>query len=284
MNSDVDEAIRRQFKTDGVVHLAGVLSPAELDILKRAFEWSIGHPGRLAKPVTPGDPGTFYGDLANPDSFGPYHDANFKTSLPALVSNVWGKPDVWFMYEQVFLKTAGSEEPEGHTPWHQDLPYLPVSGDDLAVVWISFEPLSREETLEFIAGSHRGTLYDGSRFDPEDHTAPLYGTGDLPRLPDIEASRNDYEIVGFPTQPGDVVIFHPAMLHGGAPTRAGKSRSTLSMRYFGEDATVALRPNDTDELLARIGSRERGVHPMQKAKLLGEGAPFRHELFPKVSP
>jgi ectoine hydroxylase-related dioxygenase (phytanoyl-CoA dioxygenase family) len=104
----------------------------------------------------------------------------------------------------------------------------------------------------------------------------------LPRLPDIEKSRDEYEIVSFPIQPGDVVIFHPAMLHGGAPTPAGKTRNTLSLRYFGEDATVAWRPGDTMERIAKIGSGPE-VHPMSRAKRLGEGARFRDEGFPRLA-
>lgn len=203
------------------------------------------------------------------------------TPIPEIVAELWQKPDVWYMYEQVFLKTGGEAEQARRTPWHQDLPYLPVCGNDLAVVWISFEPLTADESLEFIVGSHHGTLYDGSRFDPKDDTIPLYGTGDLPRLPDIEANRADYDIVSFPITPGDVVVFHPAMLHGGAASAPGKKRCTLSLRYFGDDAIVAWRPGDTMERIAKIGPGPN-VHPMTLAKKEGEGAPFRDPGFPKV--
>jgi ectoine hydroxylase-related dioxygenase (phytanoyl-CoA dioxygenase family) len=275
---------RHDFRVRGVIHVHAVLAKPQLAILRRAFDWTISHPGRLAKGVVPGTPGTLYGDLANADAFPAYRQVNQQTVIPRLVSAVWGKPDVWYMYEQIFLKTGGTDKPAARTPWHQDESYLPVTGSDLAVVWVSFEALSAAESLEFVVGSHRGTLHDGSRFDPADDTLPLYGTGELPRLPDIEADRAAYEIVSFAVEPGDVVIFHPAMLHGGAPIGPDKHRSTLSLRYFGEDARVALRPGDTAATLARIAARDQGVHPMQKAKLLGEGAPFRHPGFPKVAP
>jgi ectoine hydroxylase-related dioxygenase (phytanoyl-CoA dioxygenase family) len=278
----VDKQTRNEFREKGVIHLPAVLPQEQLAILRQAFDWTISHPGRGAKAMTPGEPGTSYGDLANPNSFDAYAAANAETVIPQVISEVWAKPDVWFMYEQVFLKTGGVNDAARRTPWHQDLPYLPICGNDLAVVWISFEPLSEEESLEFVSGSHLGTLYDGSRFDPADDTLPLYGTGELPRLPDVEADRDSYSIVSFAITPGDLVIFHPAMLHGGAPAKPGKQRSTLSLRYFGADAKVALRPNDTEEVLSRIRSKSTGIHPMQKAKLLGEGARFQHPGFPQV--
>lgn len=270
------------YRNDGVVHLSQVLDANALRLAREAYEWSLANPGKGASKLIPGSPGSFYGDLANPLCFDAYAAVNRDTVIPRLVTGLWDKPDIWFMYEQIFKKVGGDNgETTRRTPWHQDLPYLPIQGNDLAVVWISFEPLDTDESLEFIIGSHHGTLYDGSRFDPKDDTIPLYGTGDLPRLPDIEKSRDEYEIVSFPIQPGDVVIFHPAMLHGGAATVAGKTRSTLSLRYFGEDATVAWRPSDTMERIAKIGSGPE-VHPMNRAKRLGEGAPFRDEGFPKL--
>ena len=34
--------------------------------------------------------------------------------------------------------------------------------------------------------------------------------------------------------PGDVVLFHPSMLHGGSPTHPGMRRRTLTLRFFEE--------------------------------------------------
>jgi ectoine hydroxylase-related dioxygenase (phytanoyl-CoA dioxygenase family) len=150
-----------------------------------------------------------------------------------------GADEVWFMYEQVFLKEGGESR---RTPWHQDSSYLAVGGEHLAVAWITFDPVAREESLEFVKGSHRGPLYNGSRFELGDDTAPLYRGAALPRLPDIEAQRERFEIVSFAVAPGDVVLFHPAMLHGGAPTRPGQRRRTLTLRHFGPDARYEARP------------------------------------------
>ena len=274
-------ALIDRYQRDGVVHLPQVLEPKALQIARQAYEWSLANPGRGASNLIPGTPGSFYADLANPGCFDAYAQVNDETVIPSLVSDLWETPDVWFMYEQVFKKAGGENSSARRTPWHQDLPYLPVQGADLAVVWISFEALIRDESLEFVKASHRGILYDGSRFDPADDTRPLYGTGELPRLPDIENNRDQYDIISFPVIPGDIVIFHPATLHGGAPTAAGKTRRTLSLRYFGADATVAWRPGDTVERVARIGTGPE-VHPMTKAKKLGIAAPFRDPGFPKV--
>ena len=40
--------------------------------------------------------------------------------------------------------------------------------------------------------------------------------------------------------PGDVVLLHPAVIHGGGHTKAGRRRRTLSVRFFGEDVVLSL--------------------------------------------
>jgi len=156
---------------------------------------------------------------------------------------------------------------------------LRASGQKLAVLWISFDAVEKDAALEFVRGSHRGPLYDGSRFDPDDDTAPLYGDGTMPRLPDIERERDRFEIVSFPVEPGDVVAFHPSMLHGGAPTPPGGRRRTLSLRFFGDDVRYAPRagfsgmlPDEPTTWFEELPAR------------LQPGDAFRHPGFPKVRP
>ena len=203
-----------QLREDGVVVLPQVLDAATLAEAERLFDWSIAHPSPAAYRFYKNTPGTFYQDLCHPEAALAYRDLLSHSNLADLVAALWGSPDVWFLYEQIFLKEGPAMR---RTPWHQDSPYLALDGEHIAVVWINFETVLKEHSLEFVRGSHRGTLFDGSSFDADDDTKPIYAHG-LPRLPDIEAKRDDWDIVSWPITPGDVVIFHPRMLHGGAPT------------------------------------------------------------------
>jgi hypothetical protein len=124
-------------------------------------------------------------------------------------------------------------------------------------------------------------MYDGSAFDPADDTAPIYGDGSLPRLPDIEANRGAWDIVSFGVEPGDAIVFHPALLHGGAATRAGARRRTLSLRFFGADARYATRPFLTDKTIPE--AKATSVFQLLSGRLR-PGDEFRHPEFPKVRP
>jgi ectoine hydroxylase-related dioxygenase (phytanoyl-CoA dioxygenase family) len=150
----------------------------------------------------------------------------------------------------------------------------------VAVCWITLDPLDADESLEFVRGSHLGPMFNTSAFDATDDTKPIDPTLDLPPLPDVEASRDDFDIVSWAVEPGDLIVFHANVLHGGAPTRPGRRRRTVSLRYFGDDAVYEPR--------RRIATDPEGKRVATTlASAFGEmepGAPFRNPLFRKVRP
>ena len=255
-------------RDDGVVCIQGALSAAQLSEVRGAYEWSLAHPTKSACEFYPQEPGRFYQDLCHPEAAFAYREVLEKSPLADIIAALWQREKVWFLYEQVFLKEGGAMR---RTPWHQDSPYLALDGDELAVMWINFDPVAQSQSLEFVRGSHRGPLYNGSAFDETDDTSPIYSHG-LPRLPDIEADRSAWDIVSFAINPGDIVVFHPAMLHGGAPTTTARRR-TLSLRFFGEKAVYAARPDPAPAPLTA------GLHESLKP-----GDPFRHPAFPQLRP
>ena len=260
-------ALGEAYARDGVVHIPRALDAQALAAAKAAYDWSLANPGPLGGKIRQKTDATFYQDLYNPDCLTGYREMLLASPITAIVADLWGSDPVWFMYEQVFLKEGGEAR---RTPWHQDSSYLAVAGDHLAVAWITFDPVSKADSLEFVKGSHRGRLYNGSRFDIDDDTAPTHPTSSLPRLPDIEADRAAWDIVSWAVEPGDLIVFHPAMLHGGAPTHPGQRRRTLTLRYFGEGAVYDPREGGA-------GPRVSNFHDRMKA-----GDPFRHESFLQV--
>src|SRR6266851_1866279 len=278
-------SLAEEIKSDGAICVRHALDADSMRLARDAFDWSLSHPGpnNSQSEGTQKAPGRFYQDLLNPKVLTGYRRVIEDSSAADVVAKLWGAPDVWFMYEQVFLKEGGESR---RTPWHQDSSYLPIEGEQIAVMWISFEPVTRADSLEFVRGSHRGVLYDGSRFDPSDDTAPLYGDGSMPRLPDIEGNRAIFDVVSWAVEPGDVLIFHPRMLHGGAPTHPGTSRRTLSLRFFGEDAVFAQRPGGKGPKVGengpRVGETNSPIGDLYATASPGD--PFRHPAFPKVRP
>ncbi len=261
-----EEAIAT-FRRDGIAHLPGVLPEPWLTRLRQAWEWSMANPGPLASQLVPGrDDG--WQDLCNPKALTQYQSVLLQSPLADLTASLWGEQDVWFMYEQVFHKTAGGS---ARTPWHQDSSYLTVDGTHLLVMWITFEAVPAALSLEFVRGSHRGPLFNTSRFDVADPTLPIFESDQLPRLPNVEAQRDAFDIVAYAVQPGDIVVFHPSTLHGGGPTDTQNPvRRTLTLRFFGPDARFAGRPGRAGPFYPEV------------QRNLSEGQPFRHPRFLKL--
>ena len=163
--------LRKNFEAAGVVCVPGVLSTHALKLAQAAFEWTLHHPGPGAGAVLAGTPGVFYQDQANPEAFPAYRTLLIYTVLPDLAAALFGCDNVWLMYEQIWLKEGAATR---RTPWHQDLPYLPAMGKDLAVMWINLDPVDKAQSLEFVTGSHRGPLYNPTAFNPDDVGASLF--------------------------------------------------------------------------------------------------------------
>jgi hypothetical protein len=264
MRPDRIRDLKADFERDGVIFLPGFLDAEALADAQDAYDWSLANPGPYGTTF-PDDPGARQ-DLGNPGAFEAYRPMLERSPLPALLAKLWDSGSVWFMYEQVFLKANGGQR----TPWHQDTPYIPADGRQMAVCWISFDSVSRAEALEYCLGSHLGPTFNAVSFKPGDPTDPLWKDADLPRMPDIEAARGDWRIDGFAVEPGDVVIFHPSAMHGGGQPAPGRRRRTLSLRFFGDDVVYAKRPGPTP------APRVDGLHE------LASGAPFRNPAFPKL--
>jgi hypothetical protein len=254
---------------DGVVHLPGALTPEGLASVEAAVDRALANPSDHGRRFYPNEAATFFEDTGH-GMVGVVREVGIDTTLAAL----WGVNDFWYFGEQLFLKEGGHVR---RTPWHQDTSYLRVMGSQLVACWISLDPLPRQHCLEFVRGSHKGALYNGSAFAAHDDTAPLYKHSRLPRLPDIEAARSDWDILSWDITPGDLIVFHLGTLHGGAGAEPGMRRRTVSLRFLGPDVVYDGRPRD-----------EKGAQEGNDVALSGmyaglsHGDPFRTETLVKV--
>jgi len=263
-NLDEKHSFAERFARDGALIVEGAFTEEEMQLIEAAYQGNLDNPSPLAQHLYAESGGTFIQSLE--DSSGkPAFQNMFKgTSVVEIASHVFGSGDVWYFHDQLFFKDGG-EKPVRRTPWHQDTPYHPINGNKLVVFWIPMHDVPEESALEVIRGSHRDTLFNGSFFDANDDTLPVYDEKEMPRLPDIEADRSKWDIVTCPMKRGDVLIFHTSTLHGGGATPAGTLRRSLSLRMMGDDVVRVKRPDvksdsptannigdEEEELTARI--------------------------------
>ena len=124
-----------------------------------------------------------------------------------------GSREVRLFHDHLLVKEPGTRQA---TPWHQDQPYYNVEGSKNCSMWMPVDPVDRESTVEFVAGSHRGPWLMPRTF--MDDEAKWFPEGSLEELPDIEGDRDAFEILAWDLEPGDAVFFHMLTLHaaGGA--------------------------------------------------------------------
>ena len=276
----MDPAQRKAFAQDGAVLIEGFLASEQLARCRTVYDWIVENPGPTAVELFEGTEKETHNENANPGATERLKELVPTIPFGELFADLWGSKHVWFFAEEVFLKRNGKG---GRTPWHQDTSYLPWEGKHWANAWISFEAVPKPNALEMVKGSHSGILYDGTNFlDANDPTAPLHGGGTLPRLPDIEAARNtnpnQYEVLSWATQPGDIVLLHPGMLHGGAPVDATfRDRHTLVLRFFGDDSFFRSLPSHSDS-----GFTTAGVLFVDQLGHLKDGDRFRAPCFEQL--
>jgi ectoine hydroxylase-related dioxygenase (phytanoyl-CoA dioxygenase family) len=261
----VTDEMRRAFREDGVVHLKQLLEPTWLELIAMGIRRNVNAPGPWRKRHYEGTEREFYDDYCNYAAVPEYRMLLRDSSIPDVVADIMGTESLWLFYEQIFLKQGGLSR---RTPWHQDLTYWCTAGTQLCGFWITLDPIPAAQSLEFVRGSHLGALYAGTNFDPNDETTPFYA--DWPRIPDIEAERGSFDIVSFEIEPGDVVMFHPATLHGGGASEG--RRRTLSVRFFGSDVVYEQRPG-----------RSEPPYPGLPATCT-PGEPLRGSWFPQLLP
>ena len=276
----MNSTTRKAFAEDGALLIEGFLNREQLARCRAAYDWCVENPGPMAVELFAGTEKETHNENANAGATEQLRELVSSIPFGELFADLWDSKHVWYFAEEVFLKKNGKG---GRTPWHQDTSYLPWSGKHWANAWISFEAVPKPNALEMVKGSYRGNLYDGTNFmDADDPTAPLHGGGILPRLPDIEVERkanpDKYDILSWATQPGDIVLLHPGMLHGGAPVDATfKERHTLVLRFFGDDSFFRPLPSHSDS-----GFTEAGVLFVDQLGHLRDGDLFRAACFKQL--
>ncbi len=250
----VDADLVTAYREDGAVVVRGLFSPDEVDLVTAGIERNLAEPGPLAGVASAAtDTGRFVEDFCNWSRI-PEYEEFIRTSPAALVAGaLTGSDRVRLYHDHLLVKEPGTRQ---RTPWHQDQPYYNVEGEQNASMWMPVDPVSRESTLEFVAGSHRGPWLMPRTF--LDEQAKWFPEGSLADLPDVDGDRDSFRILGWELEPGDVVFFHMLTLHaaGGADRR----RRAFSVRFLGDDMRHAPRdwrtspefPGLRDELAAGV--------------------------------
>jgi ectoine hydroxylase-related dioxygenase (phytanoyl-CoA dioxygenase family) len=260
----VSDQMVQDFQRDGAVCIRQLLRPDEIALLREGIEANLAAPSPRAKVASkPDDPGRFFEDFCNWQHIPQYERFIHEAPLASVAQRLMASNTVRLYHDHLLVKEPGTRQ---RTPWHQDQPYYNIEGLQNISMWIPVDPVPRAATLEFVAGSHKGPWLMPRTF--MDHQAKWFPEGSLADLPDVQAARDQFPIVGWGIEPGDLVCFHMLTLHAAAGVEGASRRRVFSVRFLGDDIRHAPRRWATSPEFPGLPDE------------LPAGAPMAHALFP----
>lgn len=252
------------FRRDGAVLLKGAFAD-HVDALRAAISENIAAPSWRERTYQPeGDGAPFFQDYVVWDRFDGYRAVVRNSNMAHMAAALMGSRTARIFHDHVLVKEPGTSVV---TPWHQDAPYYVCEGAQTVSFWVPLDAVPRDRTIEYVAGSHLwGKMYRPQRFDG---TALFEGDTAEP-VPDVDAMRDEVDILGWEVEPGDAVAFDFRTLHGAPANTSHTRRRVVSFRWVGDDAVFAARPGPTSPAFPDLDYTV--------------GAPFDAPEFPVIYP
>ena len=192
----------------------------------------------LSAKVGEEEGGMFFYDIAGWRMHQGIRAAALDSALPSLCAQLLESDTLNFWEDTTFVKAPGTAQ---QTSFHQDYAYFQISGRQCCIVWIPLDEVSGEMgRMEYVRGSHHWEEIYAPNILISQSPHPL---SPYDPLPDVEGNREDYDIISFDVEPGDVIVHHVMTVHGsrGNLTR-DRVRRAMSFRYTGDDITYCDRP------------------------------------------
>jgi ectoine hydroxylase-related dioxygenase (phytanoyl-CoA dioxygenase family) len=262
----IDQGLVEQYQRDGAVCIRQLFRPDEIETLRAGIDLNLSNLSpRAIIASAAADPGRFVEDFCNWQDNPHYRRFLFDSALAETAGRLMQSSTSRLYHDHMLTKEPGTRQA---TPWHQDQPYYNIEGRQNVSFWIPVDPVNRDSTLELIAGSHLGPWLMPRTF--MDAQAKWFPEGSLADLPDIEAEREKFRILGWDLRPGDAVCFHMLMLHGARGVTGTQRRRVFSARFLGDDIRHTPRRWKTSPEFPGLADE------------LPAGAPMNHPLFPML--
>lgn len=250
MSQRVSDIDIETYAADGVVCLRGVIDSSWITKLQTGLETNLESPTERSRTWDQTAQGsrTFYDSQAW-QGIAEYRDFIEHSPMAELAGRVMASERVNFFFDAIFTRTAGTQF---RTPFHQDEPYWSVSGFDCVSAWMPLTPVVSTSALEFVRGSHlwnqRYAQKNFGAMTGDARDQHVYDDASpLPPFPDIEGNRNNYDIVNWDMEPGDVAMFNARTIHGGSGLLApGRDLKVFNTKWLGDDVRVCFKPEGMD--------------------------------------
>ena len=249
------------YKDQGAIAIKNIFKPW-IDLLRIGFEKVIKEPGPHARENVKNGEGRFFEDYCNWERINEFKKFAKESPAAQIVAEATGSKSIQLFHEHIFVKDPGTIK---ETPWHQDMPYYCVDGNDTGSFWIPLDPITKENSLQILLGSHK--LPKLVRPTKWSNDMPWYKNDDnYMDLPNINSMEEN--ILKTEMNLGDAILFNFKVLHSSPGNTENIPRRAFSIRFIGDDVKYVDRGGETS--------------PPFKGINLKIGAKMREDWFPVV--
>ena len=235
------------FRRDGCVLVPSAVDDEAVGRVLDAVNRLQADPSKHGASVTKaGNPGQYFLDRYLYPTHPDFEQFVSDLGLAVLAAQATGSKNIRLYFDQVFVKEPGTQE---QFSWHQDRPFWAVDGEQICSTWLALTAADAAgSALEFVRGSHLWGVdyrpdYPAMRgADPAEAESQLWdGIAEhIQAYDDVAIDFEDhpetYEIISFPVNPGDVVLFNYRVMHRSRGNSAPHRRAAVSWRWLGDDA------------------------------------------------
>lgn len=231
----IDENAYTQYMANGALCVRGVIDAPTIKSLRIATSNAIESRLQLdEKAGRPRPQGPHFHILRNVyEHDSAFLDVLMDSHIVAVARDLMQSTKVVVFGDSLFDKEAGAKT---STPWHHDVPFWPVRGEQVCTTWIALDHVTKANgAMEYVAGSHRWNRMFRPKY-PQGAPAdinPMHAK--FEEILDFDSRRDEFEFLYWELEPGDMLIHHGMTIHGaGANTRQDLSRRAYAPRFVGE--------------------------------------------------
>ena len=230
--------------------------------LRKGFQKVLKKPSKHARENVCGNSGRFFEDYCNWKRIVEFKNCIINSQAAQIVAEATSSKSIKIFHEHVFLKEPGTHK---ETPWHQDMPYYCIEGNNTGSFWIPLDEVDKDNNIKLILGSHKWpklikpTKWSNNKSWYKDDSPFM----DLPKKKFFE-----YDVFTPELNLGDAVLFNFKIVHGSTGNNTFKSRRAFSMRFIGDDVRYYDRGGPTSPPFTGIN--------------LKSGDVMREDWFPKI--
>ena len=204
-----------QFKKDGAILIQGKFDLDWIEKLKTGIDKDIKNPSpRFVNHTKNKNSPGYYEDFWTWDLYEEFTDFVFNSPTPKIAAELLDATKINLVMDNWFYREAGSQS---RAPFHHDITYFDFEGS-MCVLWLPLEPVSKEEGIAWIKGSHLwNKLFVRTRFNDGhlvDGKTGVVNGKKYETTPDILKNKDDYGFLQWDFELGDCVFFDMRTLHG----------------------------------------------------------------------